>query len=61
MKPLEHIENLLKECYKIQQEGHCKNGPSFVAVNDIELKIHELRKAFENQQEENKENFDDCK
>ncbi len=50
MKPAEHIKRLLAETHRIAEHGHCKDGPSFVAVNDIEIAIHELRKAFENQQ-----------
>jgi len=42
-----HIERLFKECYDIQRHGHCRDGPSFVAINDIEIGINNLRKAFE--------------
>jgi 16S rRNA C967 or C1407 C5-methylase (RsmB/RsmF family) len=48
MKPLNHINRLLRETHRIQEHGHCKNNPpAWVAVNDIEIDIHELRKAFE--------------
>jgi len=48
MKPIEHIEKLLKDTHAIQEHGHCTdNGPAWVAINDIEIGIHELRKAFE--------------
>lgn len=51
MKPLIHIRRLLRETGLIQRHGHCVDGPSFVAINDIEIAIHELRKAFEIQEE----------
>jgi len=48
MRPINHIRRLLRETHRIQQHGHCKkNAAAFVAINDIEIAIHELRKAFE--------------
>lgn len=48
MKPLNHIKRLLKDTNLIAEHGHCKkNAAAWVAVNDIEIAIHDLRKAFE--------------
>lgn len=48
MKPLEHIDVLLNECHRVQAEGHCRQPDEYVAINKIEIAIHELRQAFEN-------------
>lgn len=51
MKPLEHIERLLADTHAIQNEGHCNgNAPAWVAINDMEIKVHDLRIAFEKNQ-----------
>jgi len=48
MKPVDHINHLLIDTHWIQVDGHCDhNAPAWVAVNDIEIAIHDLRKAFE--------------
>lgn len=48
MKPLDHIKRLLDETHRIQWHGHCVRNPAaWVAINDIEIAIHKLRKAFE--------------
>jgi len=46
--PLNHIDKLLSECRQIQEHGHCKdNAAAWVAINDIEIAVNDLRKAFE--------------
>jgi len=48
MKPENHINQLLNDTHWIQIDGHCNgNAPAWVAINDIEIAIHDLRKAFE--------------
>jgi len=48
MKPMDHIKRLLDETHRIQWHGHCANNPAaWSAVNDMEISIHSLRKAFE--------------
>jgi len=48
MKPINHVNRLLRETHRIAGHGHCRNNPAaWVAINDIEIDIHDLRKAFE--------------
>jgi len=43
----EHIDVLFTELHKIQLDGHITESNEFVAFNDIELAVNELRKACE--------------
>jgi hypothetical protein len=54
--PQKHIERIRKECGRLQEEGHCSDGPRFVAVTDVEIAIMVLEKVFgmENERKQNK-------
>ena len=55
MKPINHVNRLLRETHRIAGHGHCRNNPAaWVAINDIEIDIHDLRKAFEENINNNK-------
>lgn len=45
-QPQRHIERLLRECYRIEQHGHCHDGAEFVAIKDVETAIDKLKDAF---------------
>jgi len=49
MKPGRHIKRLLRECYRIQGHGHCRDAADFVRVKDIETAVQDLADNFENQ------------
>jgi len=48
MKPANHIRRLFRECYRIQQHGHCSDAADMVAIKDVEVAVAKLEENFEN-------------
>jgi len=51
----EHIDVLFEELHKIQADGHITEPNEFVAFNDIDLAVNDLRKALEQTKDLEKE------
>jgi len=43
----EHLDNILKETIALHREKYITGPDEFVAINDIEIAVHEARKVFE--------------
>ncbi len=48
MSPSEHIQKLRDACKGLDK--HANDGAAWTAIHDIELDIHELEKAFDDQE-----------
>lgn len=42
-----HFDNILKETITLHREKYITGPDEFVAINDIEIAVHEARKVFE--------------
>jgi len=50
VKPGRHIKRLLRECYRIQGHGHCRDAADFVRIGEIEKAVQDLAENFENKE-----------
>jgi hypothetical protein len=46
MKREKHIARFLKHCFQIQEHGHCRNGPEYLAVKDVEIAVRNLEQTW---------------
>lgn len=42
-----HFDNILKETIALHRKKYVTEPDEFVAINDIEIAVHEARKVFE--------------
>ena len=47
MKPQKHIGKLFDCLYKLNINGHIDTPDKYAAIKDVEIAIHKLQKAFE--------------
>ena len=50
MKPANHIRRLLRECYRIQEHGHCTDVADFIRIKDVETAVQNLGDNFESKE-----------
>ena len=46
-EPFEHIKVIMDELQDLQTDGHITEPDEFVAINDVEVAVHALRRSFE--------------
>lgn len=46
-KPIDHIEKIENELHVINQHKHVRTSDEYVAMGDLQDKLHALRKCFE--------------
>ena len=47
MKPEKHIKKFYDQVHKMNEDGHIDKPDKYIAINKVELAIHELAQAFE--------------
>ena len=47
MRPTKHIKKMYDCLHKMNMDGHIDKPNKYAAVKDIEIGLHELQKAFE--------------
>ena len=50
MKPANHIRRLFRECYRIQEHGHCDDAADMVRIKDVETAVQNLGDNFESKE-----------
>lgn len=49
MKPNRHIKKIINHLHKMTVDGHIDKPDKYVALNDVELAVHKLQQAFDNE------------
>jgi len=54
MRPKRHIRKFYDNIHRMTMDGHIDTPDKYVALNEIELAVHALQKAFEQEIKNNK-------
>ena len=47
MKPAKHIKKFYDQLHRMHVDGHINKSDKFAAFHDVEIAIHKLAQAFE--------------